>query len=97
MQISGEIAHVRWLQRAQHAGSSIPTPLIVILVIWLTIVFMSFGLFAPRNTTVIAAFFACALSVSGSIFLILELESPFDGMIQVSSAPMRDVLVELGR
>jgi hypothetical protein len=78
-------------------GSSIPTLFIVILVIWLTIAFISFGLFAPWNTTVVVAFFACALSVSGSIFLILELERPFDGMIQVSSAPMRDVLVELGR
>jgi hypothetical protein len=97
LQISGEIAHVRWLQRAQQVGSSIPTLFIVILVIWLTIAFISFGLFAPWNTTVVVAFFACALSVSGSIFLILELERPFDGMIQVSSAPMRDVLVELGR
>ena len=75
LQISGEIAHVRWLQRAQQAGSSIPTPFIVILVIWLTIVFMSLR-------SVCASEHDCRRG----------LESPFDGMIQVSSAPMRAVL-----
>jgi hypothetical protein len=77
--------------------SSIPLPFLVVLVFWLTIIFVSFGLFAPANTTVIFTLFVCALSVSGAIFLILELDRPFGGLIQVSSAPLRDALVQLGR
>jgi len=57
----------------EQLGSSIPAPFLVVLVFWLGIIFVSFGLFAPRNGTVIAAFLVCALSVSGAIFLILEL------------------------
>jgi hypothetical protein len=48
-------------------------PLLAMLVFWLAIIFNSFGLFAPRNATAIATLFVCALSVSGAIFLILEL------------------------
>jgi len=57
----------------EELGGSIPVPFLVVLLFWLTIIFVSFGLFAPSNGTVIAAFFVCALSVSGAIFLILEL------------------------
>jgi hypothetical protein len=39
----------------------------------------------------------CALSVSSSIFLILELNRPFHGAIKISSAPMRDALARLGQ
>jgi hypothetical protein len=52
-------------------------PLLGILVFWLTVNFISFGLFAPRNTTVIGTLFLCALAVAGAIFLIHELYQPF--------------------
>jgi hypothetical protein len=78
-------------------GSSIPVPFLVVLVFWLCIIFASFGLFAPRNGTVIAAFFVCALSVSGAIFLILELDQSFEGLLQVSGAPLRAALAQLGQ
>jgi hypothetical protein len=81
----------------EQLGSSIPLPFLVVLVFWLSIIFASFGLFAPRNATVIAAFFVCALSVSGAIFLILELEQSFGGLLQVSSAPLRAAFQQLGQ
>jgi hypothetical protein len=81
----------------EQLGSSIPVPFLVVLVFWLSIIFASFGLFAPRNATVIAAFFVCALSVSGAIFLILELDQSFEGLLQVSSAPLRTALDQLGQ
>jgi hypothetical protein len=77
--------------------SSIPAPFLVVLVFWLAIIFASFGLFAPVNTTVIATFFVCALSVSGAVFLILELDRSFEGFVQVSSAPLRAALAQLGQ
>jgi hypothetical protein len=54
------------------------------------------GLFAPSNAITIASLLLAALSVSGAIFLIVELDQPFDGVIQISSAPMRTALAHLG-
>ena len=81
----------------EQLGSSIPVPFLVVLVFWLCIIFASFGLFAPRNATVITVLCVCALSVSGAIFLILELDRSFEGLLQVSSAPLRTALAQLGR
>jgi hypothetical protein len=72
-------------------------PFLVMLLFWLTMLHMSFGLFAPRNTTVIVVLFLCALSVSGAIFLILEMSHPLSGFIKVSSAPMLKALELLGQ
>lgn len=76
---------------------SISTPLLGILVFWLTINFISLGLFAPRNATVTATFFLCALAVTGAILLILELYHPFGGLIHVSRAPMQVALDRLSQ
>jgi hypothetical protein len=86
----------RWLLVGQ-SGSSIPVPFLVVLVFWLAVIFVSWGLFAPRNATVIATLLFCALSFSCAVFLILELDRPFEGLIQISNAPMREALAILGR
>jgi hypothetical protein len=75
-----DLGRTRVLLFAQ-LGNSIPVPFLVVLVFWLCILFASFGLFAPRNGTVLAAFFVCALSVAGAIFLILELDRSFEGLL----------------
>ena len=81
----------------ENLGSSIPVPFLVVLVLWLCIIFASFGLFAPANATVIAVLAVCSLSVAGAIFLILELDRSFEGLLQVSGAPLRAALAQLGR
>ena len=81
----------------ENLGSSIPMPFLVVLVFWLCIIFASFGLFAPRNGTVIVVLCVCALSVAGAIFLILELDRSFEGLLQISGAPLRAALAQLGR
>jgi hypothetical protein len=43
-----DLAQTRWLLFEQ-SGSSIPMPFLVLLVFWVTIIFLSFGLFAPRT------------------------------------------------
>jgi hypothetical protein len=96
LQVSGDVAQIRWLLREQAEGS-IPVPFLVILVFWLTIIFTSFGLFAPRNTTAIAALLVCSLSVAGALFLILELARPFGGLIRISSAPARETFAQLSQ
>jgi membrane-bound ClpP family serine protease len=67
------------------------------MVFWLTVLFFSFGLFAPRNATSMASILAAALSVSGAIFLIIEMYMPYGGLIRVSSVPLRSALVHLGQ
>jgi hypothetical protein len=71
--------------------------MLIILVFWMAIVFLSVGLFAPPNATVIVTLMLAALSVSGAIFLILELDNPFNGVIEISPEPMRNALIHLGR
>jgi hypothetical protein len=90
------LGQTRWLMFTQGA-TSVSEPMLAILVFWLTAIFFSFGLFAPRNATVTAALFVSALSVSGAIFLILEMYTPFRGLIEISSAPLRTILTHLGK
>jgi hypothetical protein len=90
------LGETRWLMYAQ-AANSVSKPMLAILVFWLTMIFISFGLSAPRNLTVTSALLVCALSVSGAIFLILELYAPYGGLIAVSSAPLRNALMQLGQ
>jgi hypothetical protein len=90
------LGQTRWLLAAQR-GNSVSVPMLVVLVAWLTIIFISFGLFAPRNVTVLVSLLVSALSVSGAIFLILEMYSPYAGLIYVSGAPLRAALEHLGQ
>ena len=53
------------------------------------VIFASFGLFAPRNATVVVVFVLCALSVAGAVFLVLEMDRPLEGVIKVSPDPLR--------
>lgn len=90
------LGQTRWLSYEQRV-TSFSGPLLVALVFWLTISFMSFGVFAPRNATTITSLFVSALSVSVAILLILEMYTPFEGLIQISSAPLRAALAHLGQ
>jgi hypothetical protein len=77
--------------------TTLPIPLLIVLVWWFTIIFACLGLFAPRNVLVMAIMFACPLSVSAAIVLILELDSPYQDVIRLSSAPLRDALAHIGQ
>lgn len=94
--LAEEILQTRWLLFAG-IGSSVPLPFIMILVFWLTITFGSFGLFAPQNGTVFAVLFVCAVSVGSAVFLILELDGPFDGFLRVSVEPLRYAHANMNR
>jgi membrane-bound ClpP family serine protease len=89
------LTHTHWLMIEQRSVS-ISKPLLTVMVFWLTINFISFGLFAPRNATMIATLFLCGLAVAGAIFLILEMYMPYEGLIRISSAPLSDALAHLG-
>ena len=97
LQLSSDMEDTRWLLFTKLGQSSYPMVFLVILVSWLVIIFFSFGLFSPRNVTVIIVLFVCALSAAGSLYLIQELDRPYGGLITVSSAPLRTALANLGQ
>ncbi len=76
----------------ENARSAISWPFLSILVFWLVVIFAIVGLSSSRNWLVITVMTLAALSLASSIFLALELDTPFDGYITVSSAPLRDAL-----
>lgn len=88
------MAQIRLLLFAQ-PGDAMSTPFLVVLVLWLTLIFTSFSVFARPNATVCVVLLVCILSASSAIFLILEMGSPFNGLMQISSAPLRNALVAL--
>ena len=92
--LSDGLSQARWLL-AEQAGSSIPLPFLILLILWLAIVFASFGLFAPRNATAVAVLCLCSMAVSGGITMILELDSTLSGLIRVSAEPMRHALAQI--
>ena len=95
-QAASDVPRSRWML-IEEAQNELPNTLVVLLVLWLAILFLSFGLFAPRNATVVAALFICGCVMAGAIFLILEMNRPLDGFIKVSSAPMHKALEYLGK
>ena len=90
------LGQTRWLMYAQSA-TEVPKPLVTVLIFWLTVIFISWGIYAPRNGTVAATWFVTAVSVSSAIFLILEMYTPYSGIVLVSSGPLRSALAHLGQ
>ncbi len=84
----------RWLLIEQ-SGPSVHATLIVILVAWIVAIFVSFGMNAPRNPTVHVAFLICALAMGSAIFLILELDRPFEGLLRISSRPVASAVANI--
>lgn len=91
-----QLAQTRWLLFSQN---TVPFPrfLLVMLISWLMLLFVSFGIFAPRNPLVLLGLLASAMAVCGAILLILEKYHPQSGLIRISDAPLHAALDQLGR
>ncbi len=96
LQVSGQIAEAHWILSAG-VGGSIPTAFVAVLGLWLCLLFVTFGLLAPANWTVAVILFACAVSVSAAMFLIVDMDHPYKGVVHVSDQPLRLALVRLNQ
>ena len=96
VELNSEINITDALIQAQREDA-MPMALLIVLGTWLTLIFATFALFAPGNPVVMGALLVCSMSAAGAVFLILELNSPFTGLITLSSAPMHEALVFLGK
>ena len=79
----------------EDAKGSLNRPLVGVLVVWLTIVFASFGYNAPRNLLVTITLILCAGSVAAALFLVVQLDQPFQGLVKVSSQPLQAALSQI--
>jgi hypothetical protein len=91
-----KVVQMRWALIEQSEGS-IPPPMLAMLVAWLVLIFASFGFKAPRNLVVASSFVVAAALIAGSLYLITDMDSPFAGPIQISSAPLQRVVAEMQR
>src|SRR4029078_2380690 len=92
--LAADLAQTRSLLAAQSVPS-VSQPMLIILVSWLVVIFVGFSVLAPPNATTLFALMMSAFAVSGAIFLILELDEPFGGLIGISSEPMVNTLHQL--
>jgi hypothetical protein len=95
-QLAAGLVRIRLLLYDQLNGS-ISWPLVTVLIFWVSVLFLGFGLFARPNVTVLATMTVGAISVAGAIFLILELNHPYSGFIRLSDAPIRAALNSMNR
>lgn len=95
LQIAGDLAKATWLQKAQESDH-VPQPFVLVLMAWLFILFVGFGVFGTRNALTVTALFVCALSIASAVALVNDLDSPFGGLVKVSAQPMEKALAQLG-
>jgi hypothetical protein len=96
LDVTTEILHERLRLFARRDGS-LPLPLLIVMASWFAVLFFGYGLLAPRNATVVAVLLVCTLSIAGAVFLLLEFTTPFSGLLQIPSDPVRDALSVLGK
>ena len=95
LQAVAELSHAKW-QLLEQTSVSLPIPLLAMLVFWLAVLFVSFGMLAPPNGTSMTILLLCAVSVSGAIFLLCEMARPSEGIMKVSSASLLKAMELLG-
>ena len=91
------LRQTQWLLFLKTKQNAVPPPLLVALVAWMAAIFLSFGLFAAPNSTTVATLAVSALAVSAAIFLILEMYTPFSGVLRISPTPILEALSQMGR
>jgi Protein of unknown function (DUF4239) len=96
MALLNELRQANWLLFVQSDTNKLSMPLLVILICWVVAIFISFGLYAPPNPTVIVTILFGALAVSAAIFIIVEMYSPFSGVMKLSSDPIREAIAQMG-
>ncbi len=97
LQTTNELVETRWALAVEHEHE-IPRPFLYALVFWLTVLYTSFGLFAPHNAIAVASLFACAVCLTAAILLIVDMDEPFGGIgiINISPEPMQRALAHMG-
>jgi hypothetical protein len=81
---------------ARQLASPFPPHVLSVVVCWAAALFLGNGLVAAPNAVSVIAHLAGAISIGIAIFLILELSSPYTGLIRLSPTGIDRVLEILG-
>ena len=92
----GKVVELRWAL-VEQAESSIPPPMLVLVICWLVLVFGSYGYGAPSNATVVLSLLLAALLIAAALDLTTDLDLPYSGYISVSPAPLQRAMAEIRR
>lgn len=95
LELYNAITDARWAL-AETSQSSLQSAFLIVLIFWLLVVFIAFGLYAPPNGTVILILLLCAISFAGAIGIMLEMNTPFSGLMTISADPIREALARMG-
>jgi hypothetical protein len=92
-----DLKRTYWLMFLDSEQASVSIPLLLVVTSWLVAIFISFGMFAPTNSTVMMTLLVCAFAVSTAIFIIMEMYSPFSGILKISPVAIRDALRQMAQ
>jgi len=96
LQLLPTIAQTRMLMFEQVAGT-ISWPLLEVLISWVIMLFLGFGMLARPHATIAVTMMIGAFSVASAVFLIVELSQPYQGWIRIPDDSIRFVLTHIGR
>ncbi|PJO48146.1 hypothetical protein CWE02_10545 [Brucella pituitosa] len=94
--IFANVTAARWTVIEDTQGS-LSEPFAGVLMFWLTMMFLSFGLQAPRNSLSFCIVAIAIASVISVVFVILDLDLPYGGIFGISSHSMRFALADMLR
>jgi hypothetical protein len=86
-----EFARARW-SLLLAPQNSLPAPFLRMLVAWIMIIFVCFGLRAPANPLVMIVITLSATTLSGMMFAIIDVVDPYKGLYNISSKNMHYAL-----
>ncbi|HEY9133759.1 MAG TPA: hypothetical protein VIM98_18555 [Dyella sp.] len=92
--LSGELSRQR-VATSEQSEQSVPAVLLLIVSAWVVLIFVGLGAFTVHNRSVRVVLVCSALAFAGSVFLILEFETPYSGIIRVSGQPLLNAAEEL--
>jgi hypothetical protein len=97
LQVTNHLANLRWLVVSQERASDPLLPVFIMIFLAAIAIFGGFSLYSPPNATVFSVLAVVALAIAGSIFLIVELNSPLHGLLELSSHGAHSLMQTLGQ
>ena len=85
------------MQMAFALTAPVSYPLLLTVVGWVVCLFCGFGLTSRGTVTSLIALAVGSLAVASAVLLILELSSPYSGLIRTSPAPLEQALAVMGK
>ena len=96
LQIVAQLGEVHRLLYEQSNGL-LSWSFLAVLVSWLVALFVGYGFLTRYNAAILTSLFVGAFCVASAIFLILDMNQPYSGLMHISSAPIRNALDQLGQ